>query len=69
MIRSHTSPADVLELLATGDKTTEQIRYALKLSGNQWNKLRSFLLYRWQIGTVGRGAGKQYTKLNIERTR
>ena len=69
MTRSHISAEDVLALLDKKDKTEAQTRRALKLSGNQWVKLRTFLLGRWQMGTVGMGANKKYTRLNIERTR
>jgi hypothetical protein len=63
------TPSEVLKLLSSGDKTEAQIKKRLKLSGLQWIKLRSDLLNNWQIATVGQGDRKQYTLLNIARTK
>ena len=66
--RAHISPADVLKLLETGDKTEAHIRRVLNLSGIQWKKLRAVMLHNWQIATIS-GKEKTYTALHIERTK
>lgn len=68
-MRSHASPLDVLKLLDKKDMTDKQIIMKLKITPNQWVGLRVELLGRWQMATVGMGANKKYTRLNIERTR
>ncbi len=68
-MRAHASPVDVLRLLESGDKTSKQIIKRLGISANQWTILRGQMLDNWQIGTVGKGENKRYTKLNIARTK
>lgn len=66
--RAHALTSDVLKLLDNKDLSEQQIKDKLKITQNQWAGLRTELLARWQIATVGRRADKKYTRLNIERT-
>lgn len=68
-IRVAPSAAAVLDLLKDGDKSSEQIIRRTGMTANQWNILRSQMLDNWQIGTVGKGENKKYTRLNIARTK
>lgn len=64
-MRSHASPLDVLRLLESGDKTSKQIIWKLKISANQWTILRGQMLKAKLIGIV-LGHGK-YTLLKGKR--